>query len=258
MIDHDREAVQDRLRNLGFQVEPIPEDNQNRLPDLIARSDGSSMYVEVKKRLVDNSLKAAMEAVLPGTTETIQTSADKQNSLSTDLKQASRQLQQVAGPNDFRLVWYRVDDNPFVPPFTDQLGSTLYGIRCVAVDEPKGRRLRACAYAGFADFYRFTEIDGVVLEIDSLISLFLNPFSCRRATFRTSRIARLLADALFDVDASEARGDLYAAAPDAPRHNDKELLQHLREKYPTHSIVEFVRVYAGTTITTIDGRSQGA
>jgi len=199
-----------------------------------------------------------MEAVLPGKTEIIQTSADKQNSLSTDLEQANRQLQQVAGLDDWRLVWYRVDDNPFVPPFTDQLASTLYGIRSVAVNEPEGRCLRACAYAGFADFFRFTEIDGVILEIDYLISLFLNPFSPRRTTFSSSRIARLLADALFDIDVAEARGDLYVAAPDAPRRNDKELLQHLRARYPSHNIVEFVQVYAGTTMTTIDGRSQGA
>ena len=214
------------------------------------------MFVEVKRRVVDTKLRAAMEAVRPGKTEIIRTSVDKQNSLSTDLEQANRQLGQVAGIDDFRLLWYRVDDNPFIPPFTDQLGSTLYGIRGVAVDEAAGRRLRACVYAGYADFFRFTEIDGAMLEVNHLISLFLNPFSPRLTAFRSSRIATLLAGSLFDVEVSEARGDLYVVAPDAPRHDDAELLRHLRARYPAHNIVEFVRVYAGTTITTIDGRSE--
>jgi hypothetical protein len=216
------------------------------------------MFVEVKKRVVDTKLRGAMEVVRPGKTEIICTSVDKQNSLSTDLEQANRQLRQVAGSSDLRLLWYRVDDNPFVPPFTDQLGSTLYGIRGVAVDEPSGRRLRTCVYAGYADFFRFTEIDGAMLEIDHLISLFLNPFSPRLESFRASKIATLLADALFDVEVSEARGDLYIVAADAPRRDDAQLLRHLRDRYPAHNIVEFVQVYAGTTMTTIDGRSEGA
>ena len=132
-----------------------------------------------------------------------------------------------------------------------------YGMRMVLAESQRfGRRPWHCAYAGHADFYRFPDIDGVMVEVDGLITLFLNPFSPRREAFASSRIAKLIQESVFDVDQAVAQSKLLAADGDAPRGEDDGMLAHLRSKYPSWTFICFLRHCAGTIVTTIDG-SQG-
>lgn len=217
------------------------------------------MYVEVKTRSKDRVLRASMEAVPIGGAVEILTDLDKHNSLSAEIKHASSQLSSAASPDDFRLLWYRVNKGPFVHDTKKQIGSTLYGMRMVLAESP-GHEIRPwhCAYAGYADFFRFQDIDGTMVEEDGLIALFLNPFSPRRGAFASSRIARVLGadDAVFDVEREIAEGKLFAADGDAPRRNDVDLLAHLTAKYPGVKFIRFLRHCAVTIMTTTDG-SQG-
>lgn len=108
-------------------------------------------------------------------------------------------------------------------------------MRTVLADRPSHpRRPWHCAYAGHADFFRFSEIDGVMVEVDGLISLFLNPFSPRGDAFATSRLAKVLAadDAVFDIQRAIDEGKLFAAGGNAPRRDDAALLAHLASRYP--------------------------
>lgn len=257
MNDPNRDAVQARLEALGFAVRPIPETSITPQPDLAAVSEGATMYVEVKSRSVDRALRGRMEAVHIGETDAILTDLDKHNSISAEVKHASRQLRAAASAQDFRLLWYRADNGLFVNDTKEQIGSTLYGMRMVlAESQPFGPRPWHCAYASHADFYRFPEIDGVMVEVDRLITLFLNPFSSRREAFASSRIARLIQESVFDIDQAVVQGKLFAADGDAPRGDDDGMIAHLRSKYPSVTFIRFLRHCAGTFMTTIDG-SQG-
>jgi hypothetical protein len=221
MNDPGRDAVQSRLEVLGFDVHQIPETSSSRQPDLAARSEGVTMYVEVKTRSEDHVLQERMEAVRFGKTTRILTKLDKHSRISADVKRASSQLSAAASAQDFRLLWYRADNSLFVNDTKEQIGSTLYGMRMVLVEFPPfGIRPWHCAYAGRADFYRFPEIDGVMVEVDGLITLYLNPFSPRLVAFASSRIARIIQDSVFDVDQAVAQGKLFAADGDAPRGDD--------------------------------------
>lgn len=257
MLDLNREVVQKRLAALGFTVDPIPETDARR-PDLVARADGATMYVEVKTRIEDGVLRANMEAVPVGATATILTGLDKHNALSSEIKHANSQLRAVASPEDFRLLWYRADSSPFVHDARDQIGATLLGIRMVVVEGRAGTQARACVYAGRADFYRFQDMDGAMIEVDGLITLLLNPFSPRKTAFAASRIATVVSSSVFDVEKAAQDGSCYVADGDAPRHSDEALLDHLRAKYPSHTFIRFMHHCAGTVITTIDGRSKRA
>lgn len=161
------------------------------------------------------------EAVHIGETDAILIDLDKHNSISAEVKHASRQLRAAASAQDFRLLWYRADNGLFVNDTKEQIGSTLYGIRMVLAElQPFGLRPWHCAYAGHADFYRFPEIDGVMVEVDRLITLFLNPFSPRREAFASSRIARLIQESVLDIDQAVVQGKLFAADGDVPRGDD--------------------------------------
>lgn len=256
MQDLNRDAVRQRLEALGFTVHPIVETVDSRQPDLIARADGATMYVEVKTRVEDHVLRAKMEAVRVGETAEILTGLDKRNSLSTEIKHASTQLSAAAARDDLRLLWYRADRGPFVQGALDQIGATLYGMRMVLVESASRQEPRHCAYAGYADFHRFQEIDGAMVEVDGLITLLLNPFSPRKVAFTASRIARVVHPSVFDVERAGEEGTLLIADGQAPRHSDVEMLKHLGSKYPTFKFLRFLQHCAGTVMTTIDG-SQG-
>lgn len=259
MNDANRDAVHARLKELGYEVWTIPDTPTSPRPDLVAQLEGVTVYVEVKTRSEDRVLRDNMEAVHIGETTEIFTDLDKHNSISAEVKHASRQLDAVALEQDFRLLWYRADHGLFVSDTKEQIGSTLYGMRMVLAGcPPNGLRPWYCAYAGYADFFRFRMIDGVMVEVDSLISLFLNPFSPRGDAFAASHIARILVtdDAVFDIQRAIADGQLFAAGGDAPRGDDTALLAHLASKYPGTTFVRFISSVGMTTMTTIDG-SQG-
>ena len=221
---------------------------------MLARADEQTLYVEVKTRTEDADLRAKIELVPAGMMAAVLTDLDKRNSISADIKHAQSQLSAVAGPDDFRLLWFRADNRLFVHDALEQIGATLYGIRLVIVGEPGDERPRACVYASHADFYRFREIDGTMVEVDRLITLFLNPFSPRRRAFTRSRIAQVLRSSVFDVDKASQDRVVYVAGGDAPRDNDEELLEHLRSRYPGETFHCFAKARAGTVVTTIDGR----
>lgn len=254
--DPNRDTVKARLEGLGFEVQSIPETSKSLRPDLVALSEEGAIYVEVKTRSEDRVLRGDIESVGIGEEVEILTDLDKHNSISAEVKHASRQLAAAAQEGDLRLLWYQADRGPFVSNTKEQIGATLYGMRVVLADRPPYRRRPwRCAYAGHADFFRFPEIDGVMVEVDGLISLFLNPFSPRRDSFADSRIVRILAayDAVFDVKRAISDGILFAADGDAPRRDDAALLAHLAAKYPETTFVRFLRSVGMTTVTTIDG-----
>jgi hypothetical protein len=134
----------------------------------MARADAQTLYVEVKRRTEDAALRAGMASVPTGMTAAVLTNLDKRNSISADIKHAQNQLSAVARRGDFHLLWFRANNGPFVHDALEQIGATLYGIRMVIVGEPGAERPRACAYAGHADFYRFQQIDGTIVEVDQL------------------------------------------------------------------------------------------
>jgi len=153
MTDRNRDAVLTQLEALGFEVRTIPEMSTSLQPDLVARSDEVTMFVEVKTRSEDRVLRGHMEAVRIGEEIEILTDLDKHNSISAEVEHASRQLDAVAQEHDLRLLWYRADRGPFVSNTKEQIGSTLYGMRMVLADRPlHARRPWHCAYAGHADF----------------------------------------------------------------------------------------------------------
>jgi hypothetical protein len=256
--DSKRDAVQRRLELLGFNVKSIDEHESECRPDLLAIADQRKLYVEVKTRTGDRNLRAQMESVLAGQTAAALTALDKHNSISADIEYARNQLASLAMQDDFRLLWFQADNGLFVHNALEQIGATLYGIRMIIEGEPGAERPCACIYAGHADFYRFPEIDGVIVEVDQLITLLINPFSARRQDFAQSHIARVLGDSVFDVNKAEAKGILCIAAANAPRRDDNALLDHLRGRYPDRTFHRFIKAFAGTVVATIDGRESRA
>lgn len=256
-IESDEGAVKKRLEALGFRVEHIPEDPKLSKPDLRATKSTEVYYFEVKTRELDAELRSKMESVAVGKTESMPVSLDKQNWLSGDIKKAGEQLKSLAGPTDFRVLWYRADSKPFVQDAREQLGSTLLGIRMVFGQRNGGKRVRPCVYAGFSDYWRYRDIDGSIVEADGLLNLIPNEFSPRREAFSKSALFEILREAAVDIQGLERNDLCYIVEPNVDRKDDAAVLASLRTKYPGHEFNAFGPAVAGTIVTTIDGRGGG-
>jgi hypothetical protein len=256
MRDQDSDDIKKLLEHLGFTVHSVPEATTEKRPDLVATSGGSRMFVEVKTRVQDSKLRADMEAVPVGETKPILTPLEKHPTLSAEIKDANEQLRTMAAANDYRLLWFRASNDLFVHGARDQIISTLLGIRVVDATRDGNRRPVRCAYAGFADFYRFREIDGTIVEKGNLLTLILNRFSERYAAFKGSHICKVLpSTVIVDVAQADQDGDCYVVDGSVNRYDDEAVLAFLRAKYPQDSFHEFLSHNAGTTVTVIDARS---
>jgi len=256
-IESDEDTVKKRLEALEFRVERIPEDPKLSKPDLRATKGTEVYYFEVKTRKLDAELRSKMESVAVGNTESMLVSLDKQNWLSGDIKKAGEQLKSLAGPADFRVLWYRADSNPFVQDAREQLGSTLLGIRMVIGQHNGEKRIRPCVYAGFSDYWRYRDIDGSIVEVDGLINLIPNEFSPRREAFSQSALFEILREATVDIQRLERNDLCYIVELDVDRKDDTAVLASLQTKYPGHEFKAFEPAVAGTTVTTIDGKEGG-
>lgn len=258
MTEGEEEAVKKRLEALDFKVDRIPEDPKLPMPDLRAAKGDEVFYVEVKTRELDSDLRAKMESVAIGETKSMLVSLDKQNWLSRDVKKASEQLESLASPTDFRVLWYRADSNPFLQDAKEQLGSTLLGIRMVFGQCNGEKRVRPCIYAGFSDYWRYRNIDGTIVEVDDDLNLIPNEFSPRCDSFSRSAIFEILRDAAVDIQKLERDDLCYVVEPKVDRRDEAAILASLRKKYPGHEFKAFGPAVAGTTVTTIDGSGSGA
>ena len=215
------------------------------------------MLVEVKTRTEDFALRIKMESVGLGKTESVRTLLDKHNSLSSDVEKANEQLKRFAIVGDFRVLWFRADNGLFVQDAREQIGSTLLGIRMVFGKRCGQKTVLPCVYAGYADFFRFTEIDGALIEVDGALTLLPNEFSPRKEPFYRSPLAQVIAPAIFDVQQGERDGLFYVIDSNMNRKNENEVLEFLRKKYPADEFLKFGVHAAGTVVTTIDARGEG-
>lgn len=120
------------------------------------------------------------------------------------------------------------------------------------------KRVRPCVYAGFADYWRYKDIDGSIVEVDRLLNLIPNEFSPRREAFFQSALFRILHETAVDIQKLEENDLCYIIEHSVDRKDDAALLASLRTKYPGHEFRAFGPAVAGTTVTTIDGRGSGA
>jgi|GEM_PF-3350313 len=249
MRDRNVELVERRLKALGFDVTVVNVSPEERRPDLRTSKDGMIMFVEVKTRVTNHALRRRMESVAVGDMQSFLVPLDKKNFLSNYVKKANAQLGAAASPADFRLLWFREDNDLFVHDFREQIGTTLLGMRMVAVLRDGGSERFPCFYAAPADFFRYREIDGAMVEqVDGALTLFLNQFSPREAAFASSPICQAIAPAIVDVRDGDRLGQWYVIDSDVDRKDDDALLSFLRKKYQAVDFLQFTPYASGLSV----------
>lgn len=191
VYDAFRNKVKSCLEESGYKVSIIPEENDVKRADLFAKCDSDALIIEVKCKFDDKNLCETLNKTEPGKQVPYFKSIKRQNHLASLVKKASEQInatRQLYG-NVFGVIWFR--PNPLIGLYDSdkQIKLNLYGGRYAFVDAPNGSKLCVpCYYCTYSDFYRYRNIDAVILNIEDGALLLPNPFSAIKHDFQKTRL----------------------------------------------------------------------
>lgn len=235
-MDNQSLLVKQMLEGSGFQVDLIPESNVSRQADLRALKDGITTYIEVKTRLWDEKVNKVIESVVPGgPAATYVGEAGKRNQFSSIVKSANEQLGRTAGTQDYRVLWFIVTGVPDCAAAVEQMLATILGTRQIFCKRENKSLCRPCYYAGYADFERYRDIDGVVIQNREGGILVVNEFSPRVEGFGKSPLYQYFKqrNAVLEVSQEEKKGNAFSISEKIDRDEKEAILMCLRSKYPT-------------------------
>jgi len=241
-MDHQAHYVQQSLASLGFAAEIIPEDQSRRQADLKIANASYTTYIEVNSYPVDEKAKKVIDSPISGgPIVTYSGEAGKQNHFSSLVQDANEQLSATAGERDYRVLWFLATAIPEFVAADEQMRATLLGIRHVFCKRAGENKYLPCYYAGYADFYRYQDIDGAIIQNKEGAVLFVNEFSPRTIGFRESALCALFTqkNAARIPSQEDRKGGAFVVDGDVNRKDEKQVLEYLRNKYPE---VEFLGI----------------
>lgn len=139
-------------------------------------------------------------------------------------------------------MWFAAMSIPKFVAAGEQMKATVLGTRHVFCERADKRLMcPPCYYAGFGDFYRYREIDAVMIHDQDGAFLVVNEFSPRIAEFRQSPLYRHFANknATREPSREERDEEAFILDSDVDRRDEQKVLDALREKYPK---VRFLRL----------------
>jgi hypothetical protein len=239
----------DELIELGFHASRVKETSDKRPDYTFLDKKGQRYWIEQKSKNLSKAEKACFKAQLKRgeVAESVQI-IERTNAISGVIRDASRQLKEVAEKEDLRIVWMHAEgiDNTAM---TDQIRASLYGLADLVelpdisseVSEPSLRSF-TCFFLTNSDFFlRRASVDGVIISNREGYQLHINPFSSRSGKLRESHLAEVLPT--FYIETYEGKPGLMIADTDIDRRDQFKVLEYLKKKYET-SYLSVMKTYA--------------
>jgi hypothetical protein len=228
--DKARERIGELLRDNGFGVDYIPEEQGRNTADLKAVEGQNTYYIEVKSKGDDQEeLQRERESLERGEIVNRSESLGRDNSLSAIIRFGAKQLRDYpSSDSSFKLVWVHAEgDDPDLQH--SQVRGTLYGAMHL-IDLPG---FKLCYYFTFNEFFNLrNELDGVIVSTERELQLCINDLSPRAKSLRSSGMYRWLQEGICDPEAMELAGEIYSACDyNASRKDSNAVLEFVREKY---------------------------
>lgn len=232
--DQDTNTVIDILKNhMGFEAEKIPEEDDERA-DISAWKKNDYYLFEVKSR---DDHPAIMEKVdkkpnfqVTGYLKELKRS----NKISSIMEKASNQLAHTPKlHNDYSCVWFRAVHH-LIPDEVEFIEASLYGIRHLwVIDSERKSYHSRCFYFDYNDFFRFKNINAVVIDNGSGIKICINNYSNGIKEFRESELYKYFnaSNALIDPDKFTKDSGVLVADIDCPRNQTDKIKTYIHQKY---------------------------
>ena len=233
--DEDTNTVIDILRNFSFSTVRISESpKEGKRADIKAEKGGDHFLIEVKSRQDHPELMSDIEKAQPFEIVEYEKELFRSNTLAGIIRDAVSQLMDTPDPyNSFKIVWFRAV-GALIEDEMSFLKSTLYGISHLMVREPNGRIIHApCYYFDFNEFYKYANLEGVVLDNGKGLELCVNGFSKRAGEFAKSSLYTFFSshNAVTDPLKLEEESEIMVADTQISRKNQEAIKDYIQKKY---------------------------
>jgi hypothetical protein len=241
--DHDKEFVLSLLRHCGLKAQLIPEKSKDKTPDLRVMMPEGDIIVEVKSKKDDKQLRALLKSP-KGTPLSY-----KVSSIETCIRKKRHQIRAFPHRDkaNFALVWFITRKVHGITILTRLFTmGLLYGtelLEGLKVDQKEFYQ-KECFFFRESIFFKYKDLDGVVLHDDQSIKLCLNPYSPRYSSFKHTILTDLfrVQFAVVDPVEMEAEGKCFFANCSVDRKDTNGIVRYLKSKYDldTVKIIRFV------------------
>lgn len=227
--------VRGLLEDNGFEVERVAEATIGKRADYRARSGQEVYLVEVKQ------IREALLDIAPGQVAFWDIPLEYRNVLAGTARNASKQLLATPSPtaDPIRMAWF-VATGVEADAYVDQLRATLYGaVELIWEIEDGAASSKRCYFFSFAEFFRSTELDAVVIGTSERGQFCLNPFSRQAQQVRSCSLAKIFGDGLVDPEKEGTEGSSFVADFSGDRRDENAMLEAVKKKYGLDFLITF-------------------
>lgn len=188
----------------------------------------------MKSRQDHPALKSDIEKAQPFEIVEYEKRLFRSNTLAGIIRDAVSQLMETPDSyNSFKIIWFRAVEE-LIEDEMSFLKSTLYGINHLIVRNSNGRISHAsCYYFDINEFYKYANLEGVVLDNGQGLELCVNGFSKRAGEFSKSSLYRFFSshNAVTDPLKLEEESEILVADTQISRKNQEAIKDHIQKKY---------------------------
>jgi len=232
LTDEDAARVRGLLlQRPVLQVDVIPPSPRHKTPDLLVRSDGVRVFIEVERRVDDKQLRDLLNGP-DGATLRYSGARTEQR-----IEHAFRQLRDYPDreASDHTLVWLVAGPREVPEILSPGAARTrLYGLQQLRGYTTGGDYYcKDCYFVHESIFFRRKDLDAVIIETSRALDYCLNPFSPRFAALRDGPFSWALDGLVSVVDPldEEAKGKAFIADCKHDRQDIEAVIAYLRRKY---------------------------
>ena len=242
-METGRENAKQIFDSLGFDVEQIPEDDEERA-DLIVRDAETCFIIENKDKedvpLSDDQQQSLERGeVVSGADRTTQN-----NRIAGIFTKARDQLDATpADEGAFRVIWFHADgmDRQLI---WDRAFATFYGKVDLLPRDEVSNDIIHCYYFDYATSFSIPTVDALILSDGRSLQLLLNEFSENADRIKETALFNVFASggAVVDPRELETKDQILTFRHDMPRKDDKERLSAMEsDTGKRYHVVRFMR-----------------
>jgi hypothetical protein len=251
--DHDREYVKSVLETFGFRPDVIPEAD-HRTPDLSVPLCAGRVLVEVKSKDDDQQLRRVVDSPA-GTTHWYTDSSTE-----TVLRNGWHQIRDfpARAADDYTVVWLLACKSRITALVRPTVMTLLYGAQDIEGYMAGTRTFyeKNCFFFHRSLFFRYNQLDAVVLQDNRDTTLCINPLCTRYNEFIQTDFVGVFRTRFVIVDPleMEAAGSCFVADCDCPRTDVNNVVGYLKRKYNLLT----VKIYRFYLVNCPVGNGRGA
>ncbi len=228
--DHDCEWVLRFLSERGLEAQAIRPNPSHKTPDIVVAIGEHRVLLEVERKADDQQLRNLLSGE-PGAS--IAYSADRTEDR---IKVAWRQVRDFPDRHscDHTLIWLIADSGAAALLAGKAARARLYGLEQLEGYTTADKFYsKTCYFFYESIFFRWKELDGVVIHRAQSLELCLNPLSPRFERFCIGPFVEALRSSMEVVDPVQeaADGRAFIADCDSDRRDSNAVVQFVRDKY---------------------------